>query len=309
MTQISRISLGSFIALIALVGFSAPVQAYSYRTDAPTCSLWNTDSSINEGDSTELVWTTGNAEYVYINEGIGEVSDSGAEDVSPDETTTYTLSAYGYDGQVVQCSTTISVYEDNNDRCDARPWYDWRGWHNNCDRPYPYYPYNYYQPAPTCTISISGYQYQPTHIYNQTATLSWRSYNATSASISGIGSVAVNGAQVVYPQQHSQYYTLTVYGPGGTATCSTSGQYTYPMNYTQYGTVYNPYISLTQIPYTGIDLGIAGSILYFAALLSFALAGGYLMVYFNGGVMRSSFAGEVKMAARNQLTAIRSLFS
>ncbi|KKW19366.1 MAG: hypothetical protein UY63_C0015G0007 [Parcubacteria group bacterium GW2011_GWA2_51_10] len=41
-----------------------------------------------------------------------------------------------------------------------------------------------------------------------------------------------------------------------------------------------PYVALTQIPYTGLDLGLFGSAAYWVALLAFALAAGYLFVYY-----------------------------
>ena len=41
-----------------------------------------------------------------------------------------------------------------------------------------------------------------------------------------------------------------------------------------------PYVALSQIPYTGFDFGFMGNSLYFAALVAFALAAGYLIVYY-----------------------------
>ena len=86
-------------------------------------------------------------------------------------------------------------------------------------------------------------------------------------------------------------------GPGGTATCQTySNSYNY--NYTAPTPVYNnyiaptppvyqapttPYVALTQIPYTGLDFRPVGNALYWLALALFAIAGGYLIVYYRGG--------------------------
>ena len=44
-----------------------------------------------------------------------------------------------------------------------------------------------------------------------------------------------------------------------------------------------PYVALTQIPYTGFDYGPIGNTLYWLGLLSFAVAGAYLVVYYRGG--------------------------
>lgn len=52
----------------------------------------------------------------------------------------------------------------------------------------------------------------------------------------------------------------------------------------------NPqYVALSQIPYTGFDLGPVGNTIYWMSLMSIAAAGAYLLVYFKGGAL--SFAG------------------
>jgi hypothetical protein len=55
---------------------------------------------------------------------------------------------------------------------------------------------------------------------------------------------------------------------------------------TPVSTVGAPSVSLSQIPYTGFDLGSFGDIAYWAALALFAVSGAYLVVYMNGGVSR-----------------------
>jgi len=259
---------------------------------SPSCSIYPSQNNVQSGQSVSLNWTSLNAQSASISVD-GSVSLNGSRTVYPTYTTTYTLTVYGYNNQINQCQTT--VYVSGTGGCN-----------NNYDNNYNY-PYCNYQQAPSCTISLSNYTYQ-SDAYNRTAQLSWRSYNATSAFISGLGSVAVNGAQAVsYPNAN---YTLTVSGPGGTATCHTSGNYTYPnYNYPTYPQYQNPYVYLTQIPYTGIDLGPVGTAVYFLALAMFAIAGGYLVVYYNGGVLRFSFAHEVKVAMRNQARTIRSMIS
>ena len=128
---------------------------------------------------------------------------------------------------------------------------------------YPTYP-TYPAQNAYCVITAS-----PSSIVNgQAAYLTWSSSGATSAWISdGIGQVAVNGSLAVRPN-NSTMYTLTVSGNGGTRTC------------TAYVTVQGSYISLSQIPYTGFDAGLLGNALYWLSLISFALAGAYLTVYY-----------------------------
>ncbi len=79
-------------------------------------------------------------------------------------------------------------------------------------------PYYTYYPLPTCQI----YQALASG-YNQGAYLSWSSTNANSAYITNIGSVSVNGNRTVYPTS-TTLYTMTVYGQGGSNTCSTTVQ-------------------------------------------------------------------------------------
>ncbi len=67
-------------------------------------------------------------------------------------------------------------------------------------------------PAPMPTANIRA---TPSVIdQGQTATLAWSTTNATSAEISGIGTVATSGSQSVSPTR-SATFTLTAKGPGG----------------------------------------------------------------------------------------------
>lgn len=143
-----------------------------------------------------------------------------------------------------------------------------------------------YHAAPYCTITHAQYGG-----YGSGAYLSWTATNASSAYISQIGNVALSGSQMVYG---SGTYTMTVYGYNGQqATCATTIQGTYhPPVYQQ------PYVSLTQIPYTGFDFGTFGNAMYWAALASFAIAGAYLMVYYRGGAL--AFATAMAPARKFQ---------
>ena len=108
----------------------------------------------------------------------------------------------------------------------------------------------------------------------QATTLSWSSYGASSAWLSdSLGTVSVNGSRMINPVS-SRTYTLTVTGLGGTRTCAT------------FVTVANtaPYVSLSQIPYTGFDAGPFSSVLYFGGLLAFAVSTAYLLLYYKGGM-------------------------
>ncbi len=132
------------------------------------------------------------------------------------------------------------------------------------------YPVQYTFPQNiSCTITAS-----PTSIQSgQYSYLSWQSYGATSATLTNFGNVAPNGSLSIRPLS-SANYVLTVYGGNGqTATCNTL---------ITVGNTF-PQVSLSQIPYTGFDFGTFGDSIYFAALALFALAAGYIIVYYKGG--------------------------
>jgi hypothetical protein len=148
----------------------------------PSCDIDSYPSYIFEGDSSTLTWSSNNA-YAATLSGFGSVSRDGSREVFPDNTKTYTLTVTG-SGGTATCATTIVVKEQKQ--------------------------------APTCTLSVS-----PSSIdEGESATLSWDSTNATSATLNhGIGSVAVDGSRSVSPSS-SRTYVLTVSGSGGTADCS-----------------------------------------------------------------------------------------
>lgn len=101
---------------------------YTYQESEPrpTCTLTVNRTSIDEGDDVRLSWTTDDATSVSINNGVGTVSRSGSETVSPNSSLTYVLVASGPGGSV-WCSETVIVDEDsdndndddNNVRCDS----------------------------------------------------------------------------------------------------------------------------------------------------------------------------------------------
>src|SRR3989344_3933531 len=142
---------------------------------APTCAIYATPNSINANQTATIVWSSQNSTSGHLSSG-GSVGASGSQSVTPSVTTTYTLTVYNSSGQAGNCQTTVYV--------------------------------NQVQQAPSCQI---------THALpsggNQ-AHLSWTSQNATSANLSGVGSVSTNGSYIV-SSQGAQTYTLTVYNSQG----------------------------------------------------------------------------------------------
>jgi peptidoglycan-associated lipoprotein len=74
---------------------------------APTASLTANPESVDKGQATTLTWQTTNAAEVSI-DGIGAVQPSGSQQVTPSESTTYTLSAKGTGGSQ-QATARVTV--------------------------------------------------------------------------------------------------------------------------------------------------------------------------------------------------------
>ena len=78
---------------------------------APTCTLDADPRNLpHTGGQTVLTWTTGNADSVSINQGIGSVALNGTREVQVPSTRTFTLTASGDGGEVV-CERSVTVAE------------------------------------------------------------------------------------------------------------------------------------------------------------------------------------------------------
>lgn len=77
--------------------------------DPPTISSFTaTPSEIFSGNNSTLNWSASNATTVSINQGIGNVSSTGTQEVGPTVTTSYTLTATNSDGTVTKsCAVTV----------------------------------------------------------------------------------------------------------------------------------------------------------------------------------------------------------
>ena len=148
----------------------------------PTIAFAASPSSITQGDTTTLSWTSTNADSVSIDNNIGPEQPNGSVVVSPKSPTAYTATATGPGGTV---SSTFKVDVSN-------------------------------PPPPTVNISLTP----ATISAGQVATLSWTSTNGVSAAIdTGVGNVALNGNFQVSPGS-TKTFTITVQGGGGTATAT-----------------------------------------------------------------------------------------
>jgi len=153
--------------------FSAPVVT-SFEAGSP---------AIITGQSTTLQWDVNGAMAVYINPGIGNVTPSGTIKISPDETTTYKLTAESRFGGSVSREVTVTV--------SGKP--------------------------PT----INSFTVSPAGIYvGQQSTLSWNVSGATSVSIQPeVGAVSPTGSKVVTPGSTTRY-VLTAANSNGNSTAA-----------------------------------------------------------------------------------------
>ena len=133
-------------------------------------------TQINLGGSSSLIWQVLNATDVTITGGVGKVSLSGSQTVSPVVTTTYTLTATNANGQA-SATATVNVIDT--------------------------------------TPKILSFTANPTTINKgDSSTLTWSTQNGVSASILGVGPVSLNGSTAVKPAADTTY-TLTVTGSTG----------------------------------------------------------------------------------------------
>ncbi|MGA7676648.1 MAG: Ig-like domain-containing protein [Rhizomicrobium sp.] len=152
------------------------------QVSLPTGSFSASPTTITQGSSTALTWSSSYATSASIDNGVGTVSpvSGGSVNVSPTVTTVYTLTLTGAGGTITR-QVTVTVIN-----------------------------------SPTGSLSANPSSIQQ----GSSSTLTWSSTNATSASINnGVGSVTpVAGGSVNVTPSSTTTYTLTLIGAGGTIT-------------------------------------------------------------------------------------------
>ncbi len=140
-------------------------------------------STISVGQVASLSWDISGATEVTIDQGIGTVSATGTRNITPTETTTYTLTATNEAGSET-ASSTITI--------------------NKVGVPV-----------------VTSFEADPSTInINQSAMLSWVVSGATEISISpGVGTTSPNGVTTISPNATTTY-TLTATNEAGTTTAT-----------------------------------------------------------------------------------------
>jgi hypothetical protein len=251
----------------------------------------------------------------------------------------YDYDYHSYDNSIRH---SFNNYNSNNSYYDSNRGYDDYSYtygypYSNYSYTYPSYSYdsynnygyrNDYHRKPTC--SISSYRSSGSNPYDGRVTVTWWSSNATSAYLTGVGSVSTSGSHTFQGSYYSDY-TLSVSGTGGSTSCSASNphydsgsnydrghRYSYVSNpvfttpvYTYpyiAGTVYqSDYVKLSQTPYTGFDFGPVGNAMYWLGMIVAASLAAYALLYGTGYASPRALAKEVALAARNQIRSVRSL--
>ncbi len=255
---------GTFTGAGGTVTCQKTITVTTPQPQAPTCSMNGTPSAINPGQSSTLTWNSSNVSSVSINNIGNGLSANGSQVVWPSQTTTYTGTFIGSNGQQVTCSQTITVNQIQY--CPS----GYTGTYPNCVPPQ--------QNNPSCSITINNYGNNYNNGYwqpNSAVTISWSSANASWGTINnGLGNVNLSGSRTVYPTQTTTY-TGTFYGQNGqSVTCSATvniNTYVPPTNNT-------PYVTLSQTPYTGLELGPVGTVVYWGFIAFWCLLAAYLIV-------------------------------
>jgi len=141
----------------------------------PSIAITATPSEIILGEPSTLTWNSTYADTCMIEPGIGNVAVDGSLAVTPDQTTTYTITATGPGGSAAS-ELTVTVYQ-----------------------------------PPTATISTDP----DSILLGESSILSWATSHASSIEIDqGIGPVAASGSMFVSPTE-TTVYTITASGTGG----------------------------------------------------------------------------------------------
>ncbi|MFZ2886309.1 MAG: hypothetical protein WA021_00640 [Minisyncoccia bacterium] len=175
---------------------------------------------------------------------------------------------------------------------------------------------------PTCWIDAHP---NTVNFYGGQVTLSWDTNDADWAEITDVGVVSANDGSIKINVHAPKTYRMTVHADGRSSECDTfvnvlgqisSGHnYNYPNQYTYYPQNYYtaqvPYVTLSQIPYTGFDFGTFGNAMYWTTLIALAVMMAYLLVYLSGfrALATIPVVNETIRAGKMQAEMMRRAFS
>ena len=135
--------------------------------------------------------------------------------------------------------------------------------------------YPFQQNSPECSIQVSP----STVVPGQRAYLTWTSFNSFSGTITSFGAVTPSGSVEIAPVQNTTFTGIFVGNNGQQVSCQAIVQVagTLPLPPIQVPPQV-PYVTLSQVPYTGLDLGTWGTFVYWTSLALWCLFMAYLIV-------------------------------
>ena len=230
----------------------------------PSCTLSINPASVHTGTSAELTWSTKNLTSFTIDQGIGAVTPISGGSISIKrsgvQTYTYTGTGVGTNGQTVTCSDTLQVTGGGG-----------RG-----------------NPS-QCSLSFD----KSTISAGESATLSWTTKRVVRGSIDhGIGAVTpISAGSISVSPTEQKRHTYVFTGTdtrGRTLTCSAFLTVTGDggSNSNVFLSILSAptkqplaFISLSQIPYTGLELGPIGTAIYWTLLTIWSGAVAFLVFF------------------------------
>lgn len=246
---------------------SSTYSPYTSSTYAPTTNTTSTYAPYTYSSSTYAPTsntTSTYSPYTYSNN--GNTTDSNNSCTTPGSCSTTVTTTTMNSGNTT-INSPINITSSNPPASQTQIIYN-----NPAPQPitYTYTSPTPYQNPPSCVITLSQ------AAYGGQATLSWSSSNAASGWINNIGTVAPTGSMLVTPSA-GMVYTANFTGQNGqSATCSTAVAIAQPIYHAIQAAV--PYVTLSEAPYTGLELGPFGTVIYWSFLVLACLYMTYLLV-------------------------------
>jgi hypothetical protein len=228
------------------------------------------DTSIDEGDSTTLSWTTSGVSSLSITN-LSSTALTGSESVSPRSDTTYTMTIRSASGATDQCEVSIDVDEDDGGSSSS---------------------------SPRCDLDLSDESISR----GDRVTLTWDTSYATDVIIKDNHGQTIldsddtddrDGEISLRPEQDTTYTLIAERGSSDrTCTVSVDVKDSITVLETRNQTPIVTGISLTQLPYTGFEAGPFLTMVFYGLLLLWALYLTYVLV-----IRRNSIGGVALASA------------
>lgn len=123
-----------------------------------------------------------------------------------------------------------------------------------------------YQPVGQCSLAVSGVAVRA----GNPLTLTWNAQNVVAnGTITNLGSVSPVGSRLIYPYTTTTYVANFTGVNGQSVTCTVTAYVSGAQT---------PYVTLSQVPYTGLDLSLTEEIAYWGFIIFWCAFAAYLLV-------------------------------